>query len=128
MRRKWITKAEERKILRVYELRRGEFVPMPVEHCYEDPSFRRAGQIRMVKFEQELYSYGTKNPRIIVSLSDGKGVRMFQDIWERTETGEMVWKYRNPSSTPISDREAILDYEKRIKELEELVRKLRENI
>ena len=126
MRRKWITKAEERQILRAYERYAGEFQPYEdVEHFYEIPGVRKVtGRIAGIRFEKEPKPMIGKNARIFVHHTDGKGLIMFIDVWERDKDGKLLWKYRNPANLPLSDREVIKEYEREIEYLEELVKKL----
>ena len=126
MKKKWLTKAEEQQILKTYEWYKGEFQPYEgIEHCYEIPGVRKAGQLALIRIERDSLS---PNEFILVMHTDGEGKKTFIDTWQKIKAGKLLWKYRNYVDEPISDRAAIEDYKKQIKELEEQVKSLQDEL
>ena len=127
LRKKWITKEEEKMILRTYRLHNREIVPWgdPRDHQYEILPIRRTGKDRAaiisIRAEFNPEKPFEEKSRIIVSHSDSFGKVTFRDIWDRDSSGKLYWRFRNPVKVPISDREEIDNLEFTIEQLAEKV-------
>lgn len=118
----WITKAEEKRIIEAYESVKGEIVPYGNEdHVYEIKTVRASGKgaLALITIFPESDTENKHDyPRIFVRHSDAKGKRTFIDIWDRDYNGEIFFSYRNPSDVPVSDRDVIEEFRRKVSSLE----------
>lgn len=118
----WITKAEEKRIIEAYESVKGEIVPYGNEdHVYEIKTVRASGKgaLALITIFPESDTENKHDyPRIFVRHSDAKGKRTFIDVWDRDYNGEIFFSYRNPSDVPVSDRDVIEEFRRKVSSLE----------
>ena len=112
---KKITRAEIKKILDTYSIRKDEFVPTQIDCCYQSSLIK--GYLITISRDRE-------TGRIIVSHSQDDGRRTYTDIWEYCSTGGLQFRFRNLWNQPSSDADYIKDLEEQVVELKQAGRML----
>ena len=113
--KKWITKAEENRIIDAYSIRKGDIkAHEELEHTYIYQPAARAGKAAQIRLEQELHPIDGTTGRILVRHSDNSGKTVAVDAWAKDRDGVYQWICRNPAGMPLSDQAIIEDYERKM--------------
>lgn len=113
------------KILDAYSLRRGEFEPVDGAEGHYKSRFPGINYYIGIEWEFDGAEY---TGRILARHADSTGKRTFTDTWEKDSTGAFIWMYRNPTSVPLSDREAIKDLQRELDAVKTAARSLKNDV
>lgn len=124
---KWITKAEEARIIEAYSIRKGDIKPHDkLAHTYVYQPAAKTGSLALIRIEQEPHRIDGTTGRIIVRHSDATGKTVAVDAWVKDREGVYQWFCRNPTDMPLSDKAVIEDYERQMAGMQEQYQKFKD--